>query len=98
MAKNQMSKNELLKSVCEASGVTRDTAESVIECFADVVLDAMVQEKSITIQNFGTFETSERSARKGRNPATGEEIEIAAMKTPKFRPSQFLKDAVNGKN
>lgn len=70
-------------------------AEAATNAFLDVIKDAMVAGEKIQLVGFGTFEVSERAAREGRNPQTGEVMRIAASKSPKFKAGKALKDAVN---
>lgn len=70
-------------------------AEAATNAFLDVIKDAMVAGEKIQLVGFGTFEVSERAAREGRNPQTGETMQIAASKAPKFKAGKALKDAVN---
>ena len=67
------------------------------KAFVDTVSEQMVAGDKITIVGFGTFEVSERAAREGRNPKTGEAMPIPASKVPRFKAGKGLKDAVNGK-
>ena len=70
-------------------------AEAATNAFLEVIKDAMVAGEKIQLVGFGTFEVSERAAREGRNPQTGETMQIAASKAPKFKAGKALKDAVN---
>lgn len=74
----------------------KDATKAVDSVF-DTILDALKNGDKIQLIGFGNFEVRERSARKGRNPQTGEEIEIPASKVPAFKPGKALKDAVAGK-
>lgn len=96
MAKNQLSKEALLASISEKTGAGREMINMVLDGFQDTVKESLSQGQAVQIQKFGTFEISERAARTGRNPATGEQIQIAASKSVKFKPAQDLKDSVNG--
>ncbi len=80
-----MNKTELIAAV----------AEKAVKAFTDVVSEELVNGGKIQLVGFGTFEVSERPAREGRNPRTGETMTIAATKTPKFKVGKALKDMVN---
>ena len=70
-------------------------AEAAVKAFTDVVAEALKAGDKIQLVGFGTFEVSERAAREGRNPRTGETMTIEASKTPKFKAGKALKDLVN---
>ena len=70
-------------------------AEAALKAFVDVVSEEMKKGEKVQLVGFGTFEVSERAAREGRNPQTGETMTIAASKTPKFKAGKALKDLVN---
>lgn len=90
-----MNKKELIAAVAEASEVSKKDAEKVIQAFTEVVADELKKGEKIQLVGFGTFEVSERAERIGRNPKSGEEMVIAASKTPKFKAGKALKDIVN---
>ncbi len=90
-----MNKTELVAAVAEQAGLSRKDAEAAVKAFTDVVADALKNGDKIQLVGFGTFEVSERAAREGRNPKTGESMKIEACKTPKFKAGKALKDAVN---
>ena len=90
-----MNKKELVAAVAEKSGVSKKEAEAVINAFTDVVTEELVKGEKIQMVGFGTFAVSEKAAREGRNPKTGEKKMIAASKAPKFKAGKALKDAVN---
>ena len=89
-----MNKAELISAVAEKSGLTKKDATAVLAAIIDTVETTLKNGDSVQIMGFGTFEDRERAARKGRNPQTGEEIQIKASKTPAFKPGKQLKDAV----
>ena len=91
-----MTKNELVKEMAEKDGVSIADAQKCLEGFTSSVTDALKRKDKLTLVGFGTFETKDRSAREGRNPKTGETIQIAAAKVPSFKAGKSLKDAVNG--
>ena len=92
-----MNKTEFVAAVAKKSGLSKKDAEKAVKAFVDTVSEQMVAGDKITIVGFGTFEVSERAAREGRNPKTGEAMPIPASKVPRFKAGQGLKDAVNGK-
>ncbi len=69
--------------------------EEILKAFTDVVAEELAKGEKIQVVGFGTFEVSERAAREGRNPKTGEKMPIAASKTPKFKAGKALKDQIN---
>ncbi|HHW17399.1 MAG TPA: HU family DNA-binding protein [Firmicutes bacterium] len=91
-----MNKTELIAKVAQAAGMTKKDTEKVINSFIDVVQDALAQGDTVAILGFGTFLARERPAREGRNPRTGEPIQIPAGKVPVFRPGRVLRESVSG--
>lgn len=89
-----MNKTELIAAMAEKAEISKKDAEKALTAFTNVVADALVDNDKVAITGFGTFETAERAARTGRNPKTGEAIEIVASKSPKFKAGKSLKDAV----
>jgi DNA-binding protein HU-beta len=89
-----MNKTELIKAVSEKAEITQKDAARVLETMLETITNTLANEDKVQIIGFGTFEVRERSARKGRNPQTGEELEIPASKAPAFKPGKELKDAV----
>ncbi len=90
-----MNKTELVAAVAEQAGISKKDAEAAVKAFTDVVAEAMKAGDKVQLVGFGTFEVSERAAREGRNPRTGETMTIEASKTPKFKAGKALKDLVN---
>ena len=90
-----MNKTELVAAVAEQAGLSKKDEEAAVKAFTDVVSDALKKGDNIQLVGFGTFEVSERAAREGRNPKTGESMKIEACKTPKFKAGKALKDLVN---
>ena len=90
-----MNKTELVAAIAEKTELTKKDAESALKAFTDVVAEELKKGEKIQLVGFGTFEVSERAAREGRNPQTGETMKIAASKAPKFKAGKALKDAVN---
>lgn len=91
-----MNKTELINAVANASGLTKKDATKAVDAVFEVITDALRKGDKVQLIGFGNFEVRERAARKGRNPQTGEEIEIPASKAPAFTPGKALKDAVKG--
>lgn len=89
-----MNKADLINAVAQVVS-TKKEAQSAVECVFDTITKALQNKDSVQIVGFGTFKISEREARKGRNPQTGAEINIAARNVPKFTAGKALKDAVN---
>ena len=89
-----MNKNEFVTAIAEKSGLTKKDAEAALNAYTAVVTDALKAGDSVQLIGFGTFEVRERAARTGRNPHTGETIEIAAAKVPAFKSGKALKDAI----
>ena len=89
-----MNKTEFAAAVAEKAGLSKKEAEASLKAFTEVVAEELKAGEKVQLVGFGTFEVSERSARQGRNPQTGETIEIAASKTPKFKAGKALKDLV----
>jgi DNA-binding protein HU-beta len=90
----RMNKTELVKAVSTQAELTQKDAAKVIDALLETISNTLAKEEKIQLIGFGTFEVRERSARKGRNPQTGEEIDIAASKVPAFKPGKELKEAV----
>lgn len=89
-----MNKSELVSSVAEKAELTKKDAEKAVNALFSAIEEALAKGDKVQLVGFGTFEVRERSARKGRNPQTGEEIEIAAAKVPAFKAGKALKDAI----
>lgn len=91
-----MNKNELVKAVAsEKSHFTQAEVAEIIDTVMEVIKTTVASGEKVSLVGFGNFECVERAERMGRNPATGEEIVIAASKSPKFKPGKAFKDAVN---
>lgn len=89
-----MNKTELIEAVASKSGLSKKDTENIINAFTSIITDTLVDGDKVSITGFGTFDVVERAARTGRNPQTGETIQIAASKLPKFKAGKTLKDAV----
>lgn len=89
-----MNKTEMINEVSLRSELTKKDSTKAVDAVFSVIEDALKNGDKVQLLGFGNFEVRERAARKGRNPQTGEEIEIAASKLPTFKPGKALKDAV----
>ena len=90
-----MNKTELIAAVAEKAEISKKDAEKAVKAFTDAVAEELAKGGKVQLVGFGNFEVSERPAREGRNPRTGETMTIAASKTPKFKPGKALKDEIN---
>ena len=90
-----MNKTDLITKVSELTELSKKDATKAVDAVFDAISDALQAGDKVQLVGFGNFEVRERQARKGRNPQTGEEIEIAASKTPAFKPGKSLKDLVS---
>ena len=90
-----MNKGELVDAVAKDAGISKSEAQAAVDSVVDNVTAALKQGSKVTLVGFGTFATSDRSAREGRNPQTGKPIKIPAKKVAKFAPGKALKDAIN---
>ena len=90
-----MTKAELIANVAKKAELTQKDTEAAVNAFFSTVQESLAAGENVQVIGFGTFEVRERAARVGRNPQTGEEIQIAAGKVPAFKPGKALKDAVN---
>ena len=86
---------ELIASVAKDAGVSQADAGKVLMAFVDAIHASLTAGEDVRISNLGVFDTAARAAREGRNPSTGDTIQIAASKAVRFRVSKPLKDAVN---
>lgn len=90
-----MNKTELIAAAAEQAGLTKKDTEKAINAALDAITAALVKGDKVQVSGFGIFEVKEREARTGRNPRTGEPMEIAASKNPAFKASKTLKDAID---
>ena len=90
-----MNKTELVAAMAEQTNLSKKDAEAALKAFIDVVSEELKKGEIVQLVGFGTFEVYERAAREGRNPQTGETMEIKASKTPKFKAGKALKDMMN---
>ncbi len=90
-----MNKTELIDAVAEGADISKAAATRAVDTLLDTITAALAKGDQVTLVGFGTFSVKERAARTGRNPRTGEAIQIAAAKVPGFKAGKALKDAVN---
>ena len=90
-----MNKTEFIAAVAEKAEISKKDSEKALKAFVDVVAEQLKAGDKVQLVGFGTFEVSERAAREGRNPQTGETMTIAACKAPKYKAAKALKDAIN---
>ncbi|WP_232696311.1 HU family DNA-binding protein [Brevibacillus daliensis] len=89
-----MNKTELIAKVADTTELTKKDATKAVEAVLESIADALKDGDKVQLIGFGNFEVRERAARKGRNPQTGEEIDIASSKVPAFKPGKQLKDSI----
>ena len=89
-----MNKGELVESMANAAGISKAAAERALTGLLDSISGALAKGDKVTLVGFGTFSTSKRSARQGRNPQTGAAIDIPARTVARFKPGSKLADAV----
>ncbi len=92
-----MNKAELVAVMAERTEMSKKDAEKALKAFVDIIGEELKKGEKIQLVGFGTFEVSERAAREGRNPQTGEKMTIEASKSPKFKAGKALKDVINAK-
>jgi len=92
---DNMTKAELVAEAAEAAGTTKAATEKVLNAVLESIENALVKQQNVTLVGFGTFTTTSRQAREGRNPKTGAKIDIPEAKVAKFRPGKKLRDSVN---
>ena len=89
-----MNKTELIAAIAEKAGLTKKDAERAINATIDAITETLAKGDKVQVAGLGSFEVKNREARTGRNPQTGETIQIAASKLPAFKAAKALKDAV----
>lgn len=92
-----MNKNELVAAIAAKTELTKKDTEKMLRAFEEVVVEELVKGGKVQMVGFGTFDVTDRAAREGRNPQTGEAMPIPASKSPHFKVGKSLKDAVNGR-
>ncbi len=90
-----MNKTELVAAVADVAGLSKADAGRAVDAVVEAITGALKSGDQVSLVGFGTFSVKERGARTGRNPRTGETINIPASKTPAFKAGKALKDAVN---
>ena len=90
-----MNKSEMIDMVAEAADISKAAAGRAVDAVFEGISKSLKSGDTVTLVGFGTFSVSSRAARSGRNPRTGETIQIKASKMPKFKAGKALKDAVN---
>ncbi|WP_151721683.1 HU family DNA-binding protein, partial [Acinetobacter ursingii] len=88
-------KSELIQHIATSAGLTKIQAADALQGFEAAVINTLANGGEVALVGFGTFKVSDRAARTGRNPKTGEALEIAASKVPTFKAGKALKEAVN---
>ncbi|MBZ9557010.1 MULTISPECIES: nucleoid-associated protein HU-beta [Modicisalibacter] len=90
-----MNKSELIEAIAASADIPKAAASRALDAMIDTVTDSLKKGDSVALVGFGTFTVKERAARTGRNPQTGQPIEISAAKVPSFKAGKALKDSVN---
>ena len=90
-----MNKAEFISAIVDASGASKADATAHVEATVSVITNTLKNGQEVAIAGFGTFRSKRREARQGRNPRTGESIQIAASNVPSFKAGKALKDALN---
>lgn len=91
-----MTKADLIENVYMKTGFSKKESAEIVEMVFDLIKSTLEQGEKIKIAGFGNFVVKEKASRRGRNPQTGDEIEISSRKILSFKPSQVLKGAING--
>jgi DNA-binding protein HU-beta len=91
-----MNKTDLIDEIASRADLSKSQAQNALEATLDAIQEQVAQGNKVSITGFGNFERRERAARTGRNPQTGEEMQVPASKAPAFKPGKSFKDAVNG--
>lgn len=89
-----MNKQELISATAEKTGFSKKDTEAMLNAALETIAAALEDNEKVQLVGFGSFEVKERAARTGKNPATGEQIEIPASKSPTFKPGKAFKDAI----
>jgi DNA-binding protein HU-beta len=89
-----MNKAELVDAIAEKAAVTKKEADAVLSAMMDIIMESVANNQKVTLVGFGTFEARERMAREGRNPSTGEPIQIPATTVPAFSAGKGFKELV----
>ncbi|WLD92515.1 HU family DNA-binding protein [Alkalihalobacillus sp. AL-G] len=89
-----MNKRDLIQQVAESTGLSKKHSTTAVNAVIDAITQKLTDGENVQLIGFGSFEVRQRQARKGRNPQTGEVIQISATRTPAFKPGKQLKEAV----
>lgn len=92
---SKVTKKEIIDAVADMYEMSKKSVKDILDATLDTIAENLEEGNAVDLFGFGKFSITERAARKGRNPATGETIDIAASKSVKFKPSKTLKDTVN---
>jgi DNA-binding protein HU-beta len=95
MGGSPVNKNDLVALVADAAGLSKIDATKAVDAVFDGIIQSLKKGEEVRLVGFGTFDVSDRAASEGRNPRTGEKINIPASKQPKFKAGKTLKDALN---
>jgi len=90
-----VNKAEMIEHIAQAAEISKSAAERAVDAMVAAIKSSLKKGDMVTLVGFGSFYVSDRAARTGRNPRTGEEVKIAAARVPKFRSGKALKDAIN---
>jgi DNA-binding protein HU-beta len=90
-----VNKTELVDKIAESADISKASASRALDAALDAIIESLKASDPVVLVGFGTFAVKERAARTGRNPQTGQEIEIKAARVPAFKPGKGLKDALN---
>lgn len=90
-----MNKSELIDAAASSAGVSKADAQRTLDAVLDTITDTVKSGEKVSLTGFGNFELRERASRTGRNPQTGEELQVPASKAPAFKPGKAFRDAVN---
>jgi DNA-binding protein HU-beta len=90
-----VNKSDLIEAIAQAADISKAAAERALDGTVEAITTSLQKGDMVTLVGFGTFHVGDRKARSGRNPRTGDTIEIKASRVPKFRAGKALKDAVN---
>lgn len=91
----KLTKSDLVEKIAKSCNCSKRTATQCLDSFVETITKSLKKGVDVGLTGFGTFTTSRRKARKGRNPQTGEEIKIPAKRVPRFKPGKALKDALS---
>ena len=98
LSSSDMTKADVIESVCKEVGFSKKESAEIVEMVFDTIKDTLEKGEKIKLSGFGNFVVRDKKSRVGRNPQTGQEIEISARRVLTFRPSQVLKNALNSSN